>query len=244
MNAIQTTYLTGLVIAFAVAFLIDRGLERFGAIETMGWRTRYLLNWARIPLWFLFGLGAVLGLLAGANQFWQITGVLGLTGLLALAHPWLRQVTAGFVIGWTDKMRPDDFVRVGEQTGRLLSVGVTSLRIEGTGGDVMHIPNRNVLQKDLSVWSPEVAKMCRFSVKIPDGMDIEKGLESAWYSAALSPFISPKTEPKVLLVENEDGPSDAMSIEIRAPAFEHQFAEQFRTDVVARFTEMAGASDK
>jgi len=85
----------------------------------------------------------------------------------------IKQITGGLVITYSNIARPGDYIRVGEQEGTILGVGVFSTKIRTPKQEIIYLTN-SALTEGIVNYSRNDAGRCvvRFGTKISIGYDV------------------------------------------------------------------------
>lgn len=111
----------------------------------------------RIFMLVLAGVGVVLVILtlpvgdATQSDLFRLLGLL-LTTVIALSSTTLvANATAGFMLRAVRSFRPGDFVRVGEQFGRVTTRGLFHTEIQTEDRDLTTLPNLHLISNPITV---------------------------------------------------------------------------------------------
>lgn len=215
-----------LVSAFALTAL----LRRMGRARAFR-RLHRLLPAAQVLLWTAV-LGRLFAALAAPLQGSALVVaalVLAVLGLAAL--PLLRDIVAGLAFALERRWAVGDDVRIGDVEGRIIGLGVRSLRLRGQGGTESAVPYALVQRQPIARLAlAALDAPCEFRVHVPEGMSHEQATEAARLAAALSPFASPRRRPEVFV---ELAPA-GLDLRIRGYVFDRDHEERYRSDVSAR----------
>ncbi|MBL9024717.1 MAG: mechanosensitive ion channel [Myxococcales bacterium] len=86
-------------------------------------------------------------------------GVLGLGAIGLASVPLVASCVVGAVAVYGKRLRPDEYVRIGEQTGRVVEVGLLDVTLEDAEGSELRVPHLYALTRPLTVLghAPRIA---------------------------------------------------------------------------------------
>ena len=232
--------LFGVGVALIGALALTTLLRRLGRARAFR-RIHRALPAAQVLVWTA-ALGRAVAVLGAPLQGGSLVLgalVLGVVGLAAL--PLLRDVFAGLAFALERRWAVGDDVRIGAVEGRIIGLGVRSLRLRARDGTESAVPFALVQsQPIIRLALAALDAPCEFNVHVPADMAPERAIEVARLAAVLSPFASPRCRPEVFLGLE---PGGGLSLRIRGFVFDRDHEERYRSDVNARlFAAFAGGA--
>lgn len=177
-----------------------------------------------------------------ASNQWMLFGLSLLVVLVVLNLNWLRSVLAGVALTFEHHLEVGDSVRLGDLEGDIIHFGLRATRVRAIDGTLHDIPNDQLLTEEVANLSGDGSdSACRIQVILPPHLSIERAREIALEAAILSPLASPRHRPEVFLGEQLE--TDApVRLVVRGYAFDPNYQDHFRSDVIERLTKMFAAS--
>jgi small-conductance mechanosensitive channel len=187
----EITAAATLVLAFAVAELVDRALVKRGRKVTTAMTGGALSPVAdtrlRLVRRLIFATIIVLGIALALSQFAAVkrvaTGVLASSAVLGLvvgfaARQTLANAIAGIMLAITQPIRIGDLVTFEDETGEVEDVRLTYTYVRCADGRRLVIPNERLAQSPIynhTLVDPRV--QVEVSLWIPPGADVARALE-------------------------------------------------------------------
>jgi small conductance mechanosensitive channel len=178
------------------------------------------------------GIGVALGFL-GVNLFAVVTG-LGLIGF-ALAfgmQDTIANFMAGIMIAVERPFKIGDYIRVGDEWGHVIEIGMRSTKILTIQNETVTIPNNLIATGE--VWN-FTSNNTLYIVRIPVGISYDSNWHQAediiLKAALLHDRIIKTPEPKVRMMEFGES---SIELELRAWITHAKFREDVRSDILKR----------
>ncbi|MCB9705239.1 MAG: mechanosensitive ion channel family protein [Myxococcales bacterium] len=223
--------LVGLALATAAALALSAILRRLGRARAL--RSLHpALPALQVLIWGALVVRALTTLVAplGGGPLVVAALALALAGLATT--PLLRDVAAGLALASERRWGAGDDVRVAGIEGRVLAVGVRSLRLADGAGREHAIPYAAIQRRPVVALSRgSLDAPCEFTLHVPRDMDTARADAAARQAAILSPFASPRRRPEVRFEIAADG---ALALHLRGFVFDREHVERYRSDVSAR----------
>jgi hypothetical protein len=177
-----------------------------------------------------------------ASVEWMLFGLSLLFTLVALNLNWLRSVLAGVALTFEHHLEVGDSIRLGDLEGDIVHFGLRATRIRAIDGTLHDVPNAQLLTDEIANLSGDGSdSACRIQVILPPHLSIERARELALEAAILSPLASPRHRPEVFLGEHMEVGAP-VKLMIRGYAFDPNYQDHFRSDVIERVTKMFAAA--
>lgn len=194
-------------------------------------------RWAPLGHVIIWGLGL---LLSGAVAIrtttteWLAFGLLLVGVIVTLNLNWLRSVLAGVALTFEHHLEVGDSVRIEELEGDIVHFGLRATRIRAVDGTLHDIPNDHLLTQHVANLSGDGSdSACKILIAIPSTLNVAEASALALQAAILSPLASPRHRPEVFLRERTH-PDDPLQLHIRGYAFDPNYQDHFRSDVISR----------
>lgn len=219
-----------LVVTLVLSYAIQR-LNHHPAFSPV----RRWLPVAQIAIW------CVAVLLLGALTIqhlpieWFYFELVLLVLLVMVNQSWLRSVLSGAALTLEGKFKKGDIIRVEELEGEILSFGLRAVRLRAIDGTLHDIPNHQLTSNSIANLSGDGGdSACEVEVTVPEAIPLPTAMALAVEAAMLSPLASPRHKPEVFLSATGKAPHQ---LRVRGYAFDPNFQEHFRSDVVTRILE-------
>ena len=151
---------------------------------------------------------------------------------------WLKSILAGLALTLEHHLEVGDAIRLDGLEGDLVHFGLRSTRLRAVDGTLHDIPHEHLLTQRVANLSGDGSdSACKIGIRVPDGFDLDDVMSKALEVAVLSPLASPRHKPEVFLEAAHRGDGGAM-IYIRGYAFDPNYQEHFRSDVLKRLNQL------
>lgn len=222
----------GLLAVLVVATLTSLVLARLGRMRVLV----QLKRWMPLAHLLVWGLALLLGASLALATFpaqWLVFMALAVIMLGVAGLSGLRSALAGLGVALEGKLSIGDTVQLGALQGEIVSFGLRAVRLRSPNGMIHDIPNERFMSEAVSTLGGAGGEaVCEVAVTIPATIPVEVALELAREGALLSPLSSPRHRPEVFLDVREDG--QTRSLRIRGYAFDPDYHDHFRSDVIRR----------
>ena len=218
-----------ILVAIGLSYLLFR-LTRMSIAERVK-------RWAPL-LHLCTWVGALLGcgtlLIKQGSVEWLLFGVILLTLMIVLNLSWLRSVLSGVALALEGHLDVGDSVRVDDFEGDVVHFGMRATRIRALDGTLHDVPNEHLMVQHVANLSGDGSdSACIVQVIVPPQLKIKDASALALQEAMLSPLASPRHRPEVFLQERLT-PNDPIRLHIKGYAFDPNYQEHFRSDVLMR----------
>jgi hypothetical protein len=222
----------GLFAIMCLAMLASWLLVKLGRIQLLKQVKRWL-PLSHLAVWTLALLLSANIVLTTFPLPWQLFMALSLTLLGAAGMSGMRSALAGVALAMEDKLREGDTVQVGGLQGEVMSFGLRAVRLRASDGMTHDIPNERFMSESISTLGGAGGEAaCEVQIVMPQGLPIDVALAIAKEGAMLSPLSSPRHRPEAFLESGRRG--EQLVIRIRGYAFDPDYREHFRSDVLRR----------
>lgn len=216
--------------------LLSYVLYKFGKLRVAE-RVKRWLPMGYVTLWGGGVLASGALLIQTGSLEWLAFGAVALIVMVFLNANWLRSILAGVALTLEHHLEVGDSVRLDGLEGDLVHFGLRSTRLRAVDGTLHDIPHEQLLTQRVANLSGDGSdSACRIGIKIPAGHSIEDAMEVALEVAVLSPLASPRHKPEVFLETTVGGDEPSM-LYIRGYAFDPNYQEHFRSDVLKRLSQ-------
>ena len=183
-------------------------------------------------------VGALLGcgtlLIRQGSLEWLAFGVILLCLVVVLNLNWLRSVLSGVALALEGHLDVGDAVRVDDFEGDVVHFGMRATRIRALDGTLHDVPNEHLMVQHVANLSGDGSdSACIVQIIVPKQLKIKDASALALQEAMLSPLASPRHRPEVFLQERLM-PEDPLRLHIKGYAFDPNYQEHFRSDVLTR----------
>lgn len=230
----------GLVLIALFAAVVSVVLSRLGRMQVLVQLRRWM-PLAHLVVWgFALLLGAQVALETFPTQ-WLIFMGLGLLMLCVAGLSGLRSALSGLGIALEGKLSVGDSVQVGALQGEIVSFGLRAVRLRSPNGMTHDIPNERFMSEAVSTLGGAGGEaVCEVTVQLPGSIPVEEAMALAREGAMLSPLSSPRHRPEVFL--DSRGAGQPTAIRIRGYAFDPDYHDHFRSDIIRRVNKLAAGS--
>ncbi len=188
----------------------------------------------------------ILNLAVWLVSFWiVIVGIFGqstlslllVAGLVALvlgiaSQHLLRDVISGVVIILERPFRIGDRVQLGRYQGKVMEIGLRSIRLSSPDGSVVVIPNSEAVgQSVINVSSGARETQVAVELLVPRGIDVERAKRVALDAAVVSPFIY-VNKPIEVRIDEEYRGEPLLKVIVKAHVFDGEYDGELRSDLV------------
>jgi len=194
-------------------------------------------RWAPIGHVLIWGISM---LMSGAvairmgSPDWLFFGLALVVMLVVLNLSWLRSLLAGVALTLEHHLEIGDSVRVDDLEGDITHFGLRATQIRAVDGTLHDIPNERLLTHNVAnLRSDGSDSACTIQIAVPTHISVTSAKQIALDAAMLSPLASPRHRPDVFLSEREH-PEAPLHLQIRGYAFDPNYQEHFRSDVITR----------
>jgi len=209
-----------------IIFLIFRGahwLFRSLIRRQTYWRKgNFMMIGLEFFTWVVWLFWMLNQLMLGSVIYTYLTIALALIMFGLLTWFLLRDIMAGTIFKLQHNLRPQQSIKIGKTTGRLLRLGLTTLVMESASGEQRKIPytrliNQSVTRYDIS----EVADSFDFQVKVPQNATKDVWLERLERQILLLPWCSVKKPPTIFWKQQDE---HSFTFTVRAYTLNAQYA--------------------
>ncbi|MEQ9440229.1 MAG: mechanosensitive ion channel [Cyclobacteriaceae bacterium] len=136
----------------------------------------------------------------------------------------LRDMMAGIIFKLQHNLRFQQSIQVGETSGRLLRLGLTSLVLESASGEQRKIPYTRLINQTVTRYdASEVANSFDFQLQVPQTATKDVWLGRLKQQLLLLPWCSVK-KPPTIYWQKED--ADTFTFVVRAYTLNEQYAHR------------------
>jgi small-conductance mechanosensitive channel len=184
LESIQVTWVTGsaaiavLIAGVLLARLARRSIRALGDRTELGSPQLFTLA-SRIAFYSIvfYSLGAALGFLG-----FEVIPLLSMLGLATVVlvlglRPFFENFAAGITLQTRRPFDPGDQVLLGEHEGTVRDVNARTVVVESMGGELVHIPNRMVLDEPIVNYTAVATRRSILEVGLAYGSDLERAEE-------------------------------------------------------------------
>lgn len=158
---------------------------------------------------------------------WSAAGLLALLVVLALGP----DLVGRLVLAVGGAYRKGDRVRIGDEGGRVVRVGLRTARLRTEDGEVLSVPHRRLLSQVVrNADAPGASARVVTEVRLPADTDLGEARRLAYEAATSSRFVHLGAPVEVALEGADAGPG--FVLKIRAPALDPDDAERLRTEIL------------
>lgn len=226
-----------ILLVLGLAMLVSYAIFRFAQLR-IAERVKRWAPFGHVFIWLTALLACGTIAIRRSSTEWMIFGAF-MVGLgLLLNLNWLRSIFAGVTLTLEHHLEIGDSVRIGDLEGDIIHFGLRATRIRAVDGTLHDIPNVQLLTEEIANLSGDGSdSACRIQVTAPDHLSIEEARAMALQAALLSPMASPRHRPEIFLNEPLHGELTP-DILIRGYAFDPNYQDHFRSDVLKRLTRL------
>lgn len=231
----------GILPVWVVIILSSFVIYRFGKLRV----AERVKRWLPMGHVFLWGVGVVLSsvlLVRTGSLSWILCGATVFLSLIFLNGSWLKSILAGVALTLEHHLEVGDAIRLDGLEGDLVHFGLRSTRLRAVDGTLHDIPHEHLLTQRVANLSGDGSdSACKIGVRVPEGFDLDDVMSKALEVAVLSPLASPRHKPEVFLEaahRGESGGRGGSTIYIRGYAFDPNYQEHFKSDVLKRLDQI------
>lgn len=172
-----------------------------------------------------FGVSATLLVPRGGPSdalFWALGGL----ALVIAFSDGLKQAVAGIFIILQGRLRPGEYVRIGDLRGRVERLGLQRIVLRAVDGMEHTLPPSHVLSAPLVREDAAGARPVRCEVRIPPGIEPQRAARLLYEVAALSPYADPRRRPEVAIDVDLEGTSLSLWGRACSPHYERRYRTQ------------------
>lgn len=225
--------------AWVAARLVDWALTAFAErTPRLRIRVKQAIPIVQILLWgsalyvSVFGIfrpgeaGSVIGLVAGAA-----------VGVGLALQDVLRDLAGGVVLVMDRPFQVGDRVRVGDQYGEILTIGVRSVRLRTPDDSQVTVPNSYLMRTPVSnASSGSLTCQVVSDLWLPADAPVAEARRLAFEAAVSSRYVD-LSRPIEVAVESEFRETFLVRLRVKAYVLDHRDEVRFRSEVVARAQE-------
>jgi MscS family membrane protein len=226
------------VVLVVIAWILLKWIRGFfDKLEKHNPRLRFLLRQLepslRIAVWFAALLLSAEILAPSKNAFLAALGSAALAIGLGL-QDLIKNLIGGLVVIVDRPFQTGDRVQFGEAEGEVKQIGLRSTKLLTDVGNLVTIPNADVLTKPIFNANAGVAE-CMVSAKLalPSDADVDEVLNLCRKVAVCSPYTH-LARPIDVDFEEDRRRLDITLIVIHAYVYDHRFAPSMKTDILRR----------
>jgi len=181
LESIQITWVSGLAaLAVLVAGIVVARLAR-KYIRALGERTQLaspevFVAASRLVFYtiVIYAFGAATGLLG-----FEVVPLLSMLGLVTIIvalglRPFFENFAAGITLQTRRPFDPGDQVSLGEYEGTVLDVNARAVVVETMGGELVHVPNRSVMDNPIVNYTAVETRRSMLDVGLAYGTDLSR----------------------------------------------------------------------
>lgn len=162
-----------------------------------------------------------------ATLFWLAAGLLAL--LVVTLGP---DLVGRLVLAVGGAYRKGDRVRIGDEGGRVVRVGLRTARLRTEDGEVLSVPHRRLLSQVVrNADAPGASARVVTEVGLPADTDLGEARRLAYEAATSSRFVH-LGEPVEVALEGDPDAGPGFVLKVRARALDPGDAERLRTEIL------------
>lgn len=215
----------------AVVLAAGYGLYRLSRLELLRRLRPYLLT-LLLVLWALAAIEATFALAYLLTAHWFVLGLFMLAFLTVVYLDWFRDIGSAVTIAFEKRFVVGASVRIEGVEGEIQSFDMRSTHVRDTNGQLYEIPNHTFITESVANLTGEGDCTCEMTLAPPDHLSLEEARSMAREAALLTPLASPEHEPEVFI--DREAPGGADHLRIRGYAFDPNYQEHYRSDVLSR----------
>lgn len=232
-----------MVLTMCVAALLSHLILRMSRAQLVPALKRWLPV-AQIAVWAIALVLIASFTLTGLPIEWFYFELVLLVLFTVINIGWLRSVLGGAALTLERKFKPGDAVKVGELKGEIVGFGMRTVRLRAVDGTLHDVPNEQLMSLTVANLSGDGSdSACEVEVMVPPHIKVQEAVKLARHAAMLSPLASPRHRPEVFLKspQAQDAP---MQLVIKGYAFDPNYQEHFKSDLVIRLMRGFEETDK
>jgi small-conductance mechanosensitive channel len=224
-------------ILVSVTWVVLKWMRGFlDGLEKHNPRLRFMLRQIepplRIAIWFVAVLLSTEVLAPSKDAFIAALGSAALAIGLGL-QDLIKNLIGGLVIVVDRPFQIGDRVRLAEAYGEVKQIGLRSTRVYTDNGQLVTIPNSDVLTKLTVNANAGVAEsVVSAEMALPPEVDVDRAMRICREVAVCCPYTHLGRHIEVDL--NEDGRRARTLITIQAYVYDHRFEQNMKTDLLRR----------
>ncbi len=210
--------------------LLSNRLVRYRWVHaSMVRRSMPILN---LAVWLVAFWIVVVGIFGQSTlSLLLVAGLAALVLGIASQHL-LRDVISGIVIVLERPFRIGDRIQLRSYEGKVMEIGLRSIRLSSPDGSVVVIPNSEAVgQSVTNVSSGARETQVAVELLVPRGIDLERAKRVARDAAVVSPYVY-VNKPIEVQIDEEYRGEPLLKVIVKAYVFDGEYDRELRSDLV------------
>ena len=236
-----------IAVVFTGALVVSNSLDRLLGLSPNAERrypTRFLeraRRWLPVTRAFIWVVAVVLvTAFALSRRPRQVALIVALPLALGIGfglRDYLANIIGGITLAMNRPFKLGDRIEIDGITGVVASIGLAQTRLTTSGGREVRLPNRRLIADGYRMSRTGYRDVAaEILLSPPAGMELAEAKKTAYTSAIVSRYASPRRRPEVF-VETD---ADTVQLRVRAYACDPAHLDTFRSEITEIWLEAIG----